>query len=132
MIISIAAQKGGVGKTTTAISLAAGRAHQGKHVLLVDIDSQANSSKVLVEHYPTLKSEETIYATILNRQPLPVRPTAVANLSIVPAHILLSETDVRLTTALDHREARLKQQVDAIKDQYDHVFIDCPPAPITE
>jgi chromosome partitioning protein len=128
MIISIASQKGGVGKTTTAISLAAGLAHKGKKVLLIDIDSQANSSKVLIEHYPTLKVEETLYATILNRNPLPVRSTAVENLSVVPAHILLSETDIRLTTALDHREARLKQQLDTIKDQYEYVFIDCPPA----
>jgi chromosome partitioning protein len=128
MVISVASQKGGVGKTTTAISLAAGLAHKGKKTLLIDIDSQANSSKVLIEHYPTLKVEETLHATILNRQPLPVRSTAVANLSVIPAHILLSETDVQLTTALDHRESRLKQQLDTIKEQYDYVFIDCPPA----
>ena len=69
MIFAIASQKGGVGKTSTSISLAAGIAHKGKKVLLVDIDSQANSSKVLIKDYQTLKKERTIYATILDLVP---------------------------------------------------------------
>ena len=128
MVIAIASQKGGVGKTTTAISLAAGLAHRGKQVLLIDIDSQANSSKVLLPTYQEVKPEQSIYATILDRQPLPCRPSHVANLAIVPSHILLSNTDVSLTTAIDHREARLKHQLDRVKGQYEYVFIDCPPA----
>lgn len=128
MIISIASQKGGVGKTTTSVSLAAGLAHRGKKVLLIDIDSQANSSKVLVPNYQEIKPEQSIAATIIDRQPLPTRPSHVINLDIVPSHILLSNTDVKLTTAIDHREARLKTQLDAIQAQYDYVFIDCPPA----
>ncbi len=128
MIISVASQKGGVGKTSTAISLAAGLAHQGKKVLLIDIDSQANSSKVLLPHYQDIKPEQSISATIIDRQPLPARPSAIPNLDIVPSHILLSNTDVKLTTAIDHREARLKRQLDVIKGQYAYVFIDCPPA----
>lgn len=128
MIISVASQKGGVGKTSTAISLAAGLAHQGKKVLLIDIDSQANSSKVLLPNYQDIKPEQSIYATIIERQPLPVRPSAIPQLEIVPAHILLSNTDVKLTTAIDHREARLKTQLDAIQANYEYVFIDCPPA----
>lgn len=128
MILSIASQKGGVGKTTTAISLAAGLAHQGKQVLLIDIDSQANSSKVLCEDYPKLAAEQTIHTTILKRKPLPVRPSRVENLDIVPSHILLSNTDVELTIAKDHREERLKQKLNQIKSGYDYVFIDCPPA----
>lgn len=127
MIISIASQKGGTGKTTTSISLAAGLARSGKKILLIDIDSQANSSKVLLPHYPALKREQTIYVTILQRQPLPVHPTTIPNLDVVPSHILLSNTDVELTTAKDHREARLKRELDSIKDQYDFIFIDCPP-----
>ena len=128
MVIAIASQKGGVGKTTTAISLAAGLAHRGKQVLLIDIDSQANSSKVLLPTYQEVKPEQSIYATILDRQPLPCRPSHVANLAIVPSHILLSNPDVSLTTAIDHREARLKHQLDRVKGQYEYVFIDCPPA----
>ena len=128
MVISIASQKGGTGKTTTSISLAAGLAHKGKKVLLIDIDSQANSSKVLLPHYTAINKDQTIFATILKKQPLPIHETTIANLSIVPSHILLSTTDVELTTAIDHREERLKRELDKVKAQYEYVFIDCPPA----
>src|SRR5947209_17514582 len=128
MIISIASQKGGTGKTSTSISVAAGLARKGKKTLLVDVDSQANSSKVLLQNYLQIPKEQTVYQTILERKPLPVHPTNIPNLEIVPSHILLSNTDVALTTALDHREARLKHQLDRIKSAYDFVLIDCPPA----
>lgn len=128
MLLAIASQKGGVGKTTTSISLAAGVARQGKRVLLIDIDSQANSSKVLLPHYSQLSEKETVYQTIIQREPLVVHPTSVPQLFIVPSHILLSNADVNLTTAIDHREARLKQRLDEISTQFDHVFVDCPPA----
>ena len=128
MIIAIASQKGGVGKTSTSISLSAGLAHRGKKVLLVDVDSQANSSKVLLQHYPKITKDETIYKTILDRQPFQIHKTAVTNLDIVPSHILLSETDVKLSTAIDHREQRLKNYLDKVKNKYDFVFLDCPPA----
>jgi chromosome partitioning protein len=128
MVISIASQKGGTGKTSTSISLAAGLAHKGKKVLLIDIDSQANSSKVLLPDYQKSSKEQTIYTTIIERHPLPVLQTQVNNLFIVPSHILLSTTDIELTTAVDHRESRLKNQLDKIKDQYEFVIIDNPPA----
>src|SRR5215208_4973153 len=128
MVISVASQKGGAGKTSTAISLAAGLAHKGKKTLLIDIDSQANSSKVLLQDYVTLKAEDTIHRTILQNNPLPVHSSSLPLLDVVPAHILLSNTDVELTTAIDHREARLKNLLDAIKAQYEYVLIDCPPA----
>ena len=99
MIIAIASQKGGTGKTSTSISLSAGLAHKGKKVLLVDIDSQANSSKVLLRDYQKIPKEQTIYATIIERRALPVHATEVNNLSIVPSHILLSNTDYELTIA---------------------------------
>lgn len=127
MTISVASQKGGVGKTTTSIALAAGLGRQGKHVLLIDIDSQANSSKVLLENYPKISKDDTIYTTVLERNPLPVHPTRIPGVDLVPSHILLSNTDIELTTAKDHREARLKTQLDHMADNYDHVIIDCPP-----
>lgn len=95
----LASQKGGTGKTTTAVSLAAGLARQGKKTLLVDVDSQANASKVLLPGYPELTRDQTIYATIIERKPLPVHSTSVPNLEIVPSHILLSKTDIELTAA---------------------------------
>ena len=128
MVISIASQKGGTGKTSTSISLAAGLARKGKRVLLIDIDSQANSSKVLLPDYPKIPNEQTVYATILERKPLPIHQTNLTHLSIVPSHILVSNTDIELTTAKDHREARLKAELDKIKNNYDFVFIDTPPA----
>lgn len=129
MVTAIATQKGGTGKTTTSISLSAGLARlHNKKVLLVDIDSQANSSKVLVPSYPKLSKNETLYTSLLDRNPLPIVKSSVPNLDIVPSHILLSNADVELTTAKDHREARLKLQLDRVIDSYDFVFIDCPPA----
>lgn len=128
MVIAIASQKGGTGKTTTSISLAAGLAHKGKKILLIDVDSQANSSKVLLRDYEKLRAEDTVFETILGRKPLKIRNSSIRNLDVVPSHILLSNTDVELTTAIDHREARLKIQLDKVKDQYDYVLIDCPPA----
>lgn len=127
MILSVASQKGGTGKTTTAISLAAGLARTGKAVLLVDTDSQANSSKVLLPDYQKLLPPQTIYATMLERKPLVVHQTRIAKLAIVPSHILLSNTDIQLTSAIDHREARLKHELDQIKPAFDVVIIDCPP-----
>jgi chromosome partitioning protein len=128
MIFSIASQKGGTGKTTSSISLASGLARSGQRILLIDIDSQANSSKVLLPHYQQLGKEDTLFTTVLERQPIPVHETSVPSLWIAPSHILLSDTDMELTTAKDHREARLKNQLEAIAGDYDHVVIDCPPA----
>src|SRR5512144_1353337 len=128
MVISVASQKGGTGKTSTSVSLAAGLAHKGKRVLLIDIDSQANSSKVLLRHYAEITKDQTIHHTILDRGSLVIHETHVPNLSIVPSHIRLSNTDIELTTAKDHRESRLKTELDKIKQQYDFIFIDNPPA----
>ncbi len=127
MVIAIASQKGGTGKTSTSISLAAGVARRGKRTLLIDVDSQANSSKVLLPHYQSLTKDQTVYVTVLERRPPPIHPTHIPALSVVPSHILLSNTDVELTTAIDHREERLKRELDKLRDDYDFIFIDCPP-----
>lgn len=128
MVLSVASQKGGTGKTTTSVSLAAGLARKGRRTLLIDTDSQANSSKVLLPEYQKIDANQTLYATILERKPLPVHETSVPNLSIVPAHILLSNTDIELTSAIDHREARVKRELEQVRDRFDEVIIDCPPA----
>lgn len=125
---AIASQKGGTGKTTTSLSLAAGLARRGEQVLLVDVDSQANSSKVLLPQYQQLTKEQTVYQTILQQQSLPIHETPIPNLFVAPSHILLSNTDIELTSALDHREARLKRELDKVKDRFKYVLIDCPPA----
>jgi len=127
-VYSIASQKGGTGKSSTSISVAAGLARQGKKILLIDIDSQANASKVLLPDYQELKPDQTIYRTILERKGLPVTATSIPNLDLVPSHILLSKTDIELTTAIDHRESRLKNELEKIKPEYEFIFIDCPPA----
>lgn len=138
MIYAIAGQKGGTGKTTTSISLAAGLANKDKKVLLVDLDSQANASKVLHPSYKQIRSTETIFRTIIGTaqngevekqlSPLPIYPTHSTGLELVPSHILLADTDMELAMALDHREARLKTELDKVKANYDCIFIDCPPA----
>jgi chromosome partitioning protein len=127
-VTAIAGQKGGTGKTTTAITLSAGLSRKGKRVLLIDVDSQANSSKVLLPDYQHIRKEDTVHHTILEQESLPIHPTVTDNLWIAPAHILLSDTDMQLTMARDHREARLKRQLDQVKGDYDYIFIDCPPA----
>src|SRR5687767_2162103 len=114
MITAIASQKGGTGKTTTTISLSAGIARKNKRVLLIDTDSQANSSKVLLPNYQHIDADQTLHATMLERKPLAIHPTSVPNLDIVPSHILLSNTDIELTSAIDHREARLKRELEMV------------------
>jgi chromosome partitioning protein len=126
MIFSIGTQKGGVGKTTTSLALAAGLAHKGKKVLLIDIDEQANSSKVLLPDYQKMDMQDTICSTILERKPLKVHQSSVPNLEIVPSHILLSSADLSLMTALDNRAQRLKIELEKVSDRWDYVFIDCP------
>ncbi len=81
MIFSVASQKGGVGKTSSCISLSAGIARKGKKVLLIDIDSQANSSKVLLPNYPQIQKQQTIFTTILDRNALPIHKTQIPILS---------------------------------------------------
>lgn len=126
-IIAIANQKGGVGKTTTSINLAAALARQGKQVLLVDADPQANASSGLGVD---IKSQEaTIYECLVGT----VAPTTalvqteVKNLSLIPSHIDLVGAEIELMS-LDKREKRMKLVLDAIADNFDYVIIDCSPS----
>ncbi len=130
LITSIASQKGGTGKTTTTLALATGLARKGKKVLVVDMDSQANSSKILLRDYQQIITrDDTICTVILDKsQDLSVHKSDFENVDVVPSHILLSEADVTLTTAMDHREARLAHALKKIQGVYDYIFIDCPPS----
>jgi chromosome partitioning protein len=130
MIISIANQKGGVAKSTTAINLAAGLSLKGHKVLLVDVDPQGNTTQVFMNPKKEIELEESLYNVIIKFSPLStvVRKTRFANLDFAPSHIRLSGADLELAQAFDNRSERLKRSLGKLRDQYDYILIDNPPS----
>lgn len=130
MIISIANQKGGVAKSTTAINLAAGLALQGRKVLLIDIDPQGNATRVFIKNEEEIPPEKSLYSTLIRFAPLTniIRRTRYPNLDIVPSHIRLSSADLELAQAFDNRSERLKRALGKLRERYDYILIDNPPS----
>lgn len=126
-VIAICNQKGGTGKTTSAINITVYLAMGGKKVLLIDLDPQANATSGLGVN--KLEVFRSVYSALLEESPLKdlIIATAIPNLSLVPANIDLSGCEIELV-GLMSREYRLQKALQAVKEEFDFIFIDCPPS----
>jgi chromosome partitioning protein len=126
-VLAVANQKGGVGKTTTAVNLGACLAELGYRVLVCDLDPQGNASTGLGLNPRNMQT--SMYDVILNDTPLEdcVEPSSVRNLFVAPASLDLAGAEIELVPAFS-RELRLKRAIEAAADDYDFVLIDCPPS----
>jgi chromosome partitioning protein len=126
-VLAIANQKGGVGKTTTAVNLGAGLAELGYRVLVVDLDPQGNATTGLGINIHNLQS--SIYDVVMHDASIEdaIEPSSLKNLFVAPATIDLAGAEIELVPAFS-RELKLKRAIEEIKDDFDFVLIDCPPS----
>ena len=126
-IISVTNQKGGVGKTTSCVNLAAYIAASGKKVLLLDMDPQGNAGSSLGVEIE--KGQNSIYEVLIGEISIDkaIYPSVLKNLDVVPSTVDLSAAEVDLVY-VENRENALKKALENIKDAYEYIFIDCPPS----
>ena len=126
-VIAIANQKGGVGKTTTAINLSAAIAKKGKKVLVIDSDPQGNTTSGFGVDKNEL--ENTIYELLLGECSVHdcILKEVIPNVSILPANVNLAAAEIEMI-GIEKKEYILKNEIDWIKDDYDYIIIDCPPS----
>jgi chromosome partitioning protein len=126
-VIAVASQKGGVGKTTTAINLSACAAEGGRRVLLLDIDPQGNAGSG-VGLVPD-EADPTLYEVLVSGYPIEeaIHRDVLPGMDVLPSGQKLSGAEVELVGVMA-RETRLRQALATIRDQYDYIFIDCPPS----